>query len=97
MLLVSSFYGTHGSRKKIISNAILGSRLIVAASADNVWESMRLRLMFTVMEKLSRLQSLILVTLLAPDAQALTGREFSRYVYVEYFGFKYTDFVQKKR
>jgi hypothetical protein len=37
-------------------------------------------------QKLSKLQNFIMVTLLAPDAQALTRKEFSRYVYAKYYG-----------
>ena len=37
------------------------------------------------MKKLSRLQKHVIVTLLAPSARELTKREFSQYVYDEFF------------
>ena len=37
------------------------------------------------MKKLSRLQKHVIVTLLAPSARELTKREFSQYVYSEFF------------
>ena len=39
-----------------------------------------------LMKKLSRLQKQVIVTLLAPGARELTKREFSQYVYDEFFG-----------
>jgi RIO-like serine/threonine protein kinase len=37
------------------------------------------------MKKLSRLQKHVIVTLLAPSAREMTKREFSHYVYTEFF------------